>query len=632
MSKIQKMEKDLLKDSFLKENEYIFKKYKTIKKIGKGTFGNIYSVIRIKDKNAFAMKTEKKNEKSQMLESEAYYLYILQGYGIPKLISYGHTKKYNILIETLLDKSLHYIFIKNKKHCNINDLCLIAIQLIDRLEWIHSKDIVYRDVKPENFLLGLDDPNVIYIVDFGLCKKYRSSKTGRHILPKMTGKFCGTLPYSSVNAVKGKVLSRRDDLISLGYVLIKLIKKHLPWTSNFSDLNTKTYIELINLKETNAYGKLFEFVPDELTEFVEYSKKLKFEQEPDYSYLRSLFIKILDKNHLNYKTLLFTFLNQNDKKTKILPRNNSMRRSSPQYRILKNMQEERIKRTKSETLTDENSKTNQNFNDMSLSKKHNIPTSIKKDKYLKYNNININNINDETCLNNLKSVFNQKNKDNNYLKEIPKLKYIKKIICNKKNNLQINSNESFTTKKRILNKSLLLNNNENINNNLFKKAIIKNRIKTIFKMNKSNASFNNKRQKIPAYPNIRGIRYLKEKPVKNILYKNTLSFPLLMRMKEELNLSNNIHYKSPLLRINNSYINQNYQNLNNILTNKGNLIIKNNSYIKKDENLSDKYKLNHIKSFDNDNLINDLNIILINNNIKFVKNGKNISLKNNYNI
>ena len=153
-------------DDFLKENEYIFKKYKPIKKINEGAFGNIYSVIRLKDKKVFAMKTEKINSKQKILESEAYYMYILQGYGIPKLISFGQKSKYNILIETLLDKSLHEIYIEKKKECNINDLCLIAIQLIDRLEWIHSKDIIYGDVKPENFLLGLDDPNVI--VDFGL--------------------------------------------------------------------------------------------------------------------------------------------------------------------------------------------------------------------------------------------------------------------------------------------------------------------------------------------------------------------------------------------------------------------------------------------------------------------------------
>ena len=222
MHKIPKKE---LNDSFINNNKVIFKKYKPIKQIGIGAFGNIYSAIRLSDKSTFAMKTEKINATLKTLESEAYYLFILQGFGIPKLISFGHTKKYNILIETLLDRSLHNIYLKNRKDCTINDMCLIAVQLIDRLEFIHSKNIVYRDVKPENCLLGMEDKNVIYIVDFGLCKKYRSSKTGKHILPKLTGRFNGTLKYASSNAVKGKVSSRRDDLISLGYLLIKKKKK-----------------------------------------------------------------------------------------------------------------------------------------------------------------------------------------------------------------------------------------------------------------------------------------------------------------------------------------------------------------------------------------------------------------------
>ena len=165
-----------LEYNFLKENKLIFKKYKPIKKIGSGSFGIIYSVIRLTDKNTFAMKTEKISEKTQFLESESYNLFRLQGgLGIPKLISCGHIKNYNILIETLLDKSLYYIFITRNKESNLIDICLIGIQLLERLKWIHSKDLVYIDIKPSNFLIGINDPNVIYIVDFGLCKKYRSS-------------------------------------------------------------------------------------------------------------------------------------------------------------------------------------------------------------------------------------------------------------------------------------------------------------------------------------------------------------------------------------------------------------------------------------------------------------------------
>jgi serine/threonine protein kinase len=158
------------KDSFLNEDIFIFKKYKPIRKIGIGTFGDIYSVIDLNYKKSFAMKTENIEAEPKSLESEAYYLYNLQGgLGIPKIITYGYAKKYNILIETLLNESLFNIFIKNNKYCSLIDISLIGIQMLERLEWIHSKNILYRDVKPENCLIGLKDPNLIYIVDFGLC-------------------------------------------------------------------------------------------------------------------------------------------------------------------------------------------------------------------------------------------------------------------------------------------------------------------------------------------------------------------------------------------------------------------------------------------------------------------------------
>ena len=299
-------------DFFLKEYKYIFKKYKPIKKIGEGCFGNIYSVIRLKDKSVFAMKTEKINTKEKMLESEAYILYNLQkGLGIPKLITYGRNKNYNILIETLLGKSLENIFIKRQLKCNIVDVCAVGIQIIDRLEWIHSNNIIYRDIKPENFLVGINDPNVIYVIDFGLCKKYRSSKTGKHILPKADSKFCGNLKFSSSNTTRGKESSRRDDIISLGYMLIYLIKKGLPWDYIYkgNKLTNPKYIELVFLKDTNAYGKLFNGLPSEFKEFIQYAENLKFDQDPNYSYLRSILNKIIVINNFSYEKYHFSWIN-----------------------------------------------------------------------------------------------------------------------------------------------------------------------------------------------------------------------------------------------------------------------------------------------------------------------------------
>ena len=119
-----------LNDSFMKENKIIFKKYKILEKIGHGAFGNIYKVLRLNDKSFFAVKTEKNNSQIKLLESEAYTLFGIQGFGIPKFISYGKIiNKYNILIQQLLNKSLYDIFIQNPRKASLLDVCLIGIQI-----------------------------------------------------------------------------------------------------------------------------------------------------------------------------------------------------------------------------------------------------------------------------------------------------------------------------------------------------------------------------------------------------------------------------------------------------------------------------------------------------------------------
>ena len=217
-------------------------------------------------------------------------------------------------------------------------MCLIAIQLIERLEFIHSKNIIYCDVKPENFMIGIKDPNVIYIVDFSLCKKYSSSKTGRHKLPKTTKKLSGTLKYCSINVLRGKEQSRRDDLISLGYVLIFLYKRDLPWTSDYESLNERTYFELVMTKLTNAGGDLFKNIPQELVDYVKYCEKLKFEEDPKYNYMKGFFLKILYSLNLNINKINFSWIDPNDKNIKTIPR----RKSSSRNRILKNLENRRL--------------------------------------------------------------------------------------------------------------------------------------------------------------------------------------------------------------------------------------------------------------------------------------------------
>jgi serine/threonine protein kinase len=370
---------------------------------------------------------------------------------------------------------LQYLCIDKANKCNIVEICLIAFQLLDRLEWIHSKDLIYRDLKPENCLIGINDPNVIYIIDFGLCKKYRSTKTGKHILPNITGKFNGNIKYASPNVIKGKEASRRDDLISLGYMLIYLFKGKLPWDHIFKYINGQNYFELVFLKDTNGFGKLFTNLPSEMVEYIKYTRNLKFEQEPNYSYLRSLFNKIIMGLNLGRKSLNFSWINSSNKELVGLPRSSSKRKTSPQYRILSNIKEKHKKRLKSQIMDESNDKVKKN-----IFKIPNLPINqstffnieqVKTNISSATNHDSNNNSND---VSNFKSENNIQNKSNNLL--IRKKKGIKIIGNIFRNNLSLN----------------FLSNNMNIQNtenNLYQK-------KLNFRTNNNSFDFNNSNNKI----------------------------------------------------------------------------------------------------------------------------------------
>ena len=216
-------------DKFIKENPIVFKKYKVKKKLGEGAFGDVY-LGQIIENNAYvALKVEQRKIVKPILESEAFLLYSIAGLGIPEVKSFGKVKNYNILVEPLLGKSLFDIFAENNKKMPIEDVCLIGKQVIDRIQWVHSKYIVHRDIKPDNFLIGKKDPNVLYLIDFGLSKKYRSSITNKHIRFGFTGKLTGTVRFASANALRGGEQSRRDDIESIGYMLVYFLKVKLPW-------------------------------------------------------------------------------------------------------------------------------------------------------------------------------------------------------------------------------------------------------------------------------------------------------------------------------------------------------------------------------------------------------------------
>ena len=543
-----------LKDEFLSTNNIVFKKFKPINKIGFGTYGNVYSAIRLKDKNMFAMKTEKTNALKKTLESEAYYLYILQGgFGIPKFISYGYSKNYYVLIETLLDKNLYSIFIENSKKCEIIDACLIGHQILDRLEWIHSKDLIYRDMKPSNFLIGKNDPNVIYIIDFGLCKKYRSSKTGKHLLPRKTGHFNGTLKYASSYVIKGKEPSRRDDLIALGYILIFFLKGELPWQQKCEVINKANYNELIHLKETDDNEKLFQNIPEEIVEYVKYTKNMKFEQNPDYSYLHSLFNKLLSKKSLNLRKLTFSWIDPKNKDLLGMPKSNSRRKPSHHKRLLNSIQEE-IGRKFAEKVLNLNDSKNDNYNIKSINSNNNMkdePNShiirfnLKKglnESLFSYNICYSHRTNSLINSNydiNTQSYNSNKNLININSNNIPHTNYknnrINLSLKDKQKN--VNYKKSILTKKKF---------NYNYLTNLILKYN-KNKRKTFIKNNDNNMKKNKRINHIKYKSSSNNFNNYFYNPYKTINQEN---INYIQNNKDQnlqfITLSNNIEYKSPL--------------------------------------------------------------------------------------
>ena len=286
------------------------------------------------------MKIQEKSKKIESLEKEAYYLFQLKGgEGIPKIISFGYSGKYEILIEQLLGKSLLDLFKgNNNKKSRLKDMIMVSIQLIERIQFIHSKYLLHLDIKPNNFLIGNPDSSLIYVIDFGFAKKYRSSRTGKHAQYSKKSYFNGNLKYSSVRTMNGIEPSRRDDLESLGYMLIYLYNLKLPWNNLCANDQNDLAQKIYEFKKDISLDSLCQDTPKEIKEYMKYVKSLKFEEEPNYEYLKNIFLKMLQK-YENQNYFHFSWVNELlIKKVDYFSSNKSSkrRRVSPFIKLIEN--------------------------------------------------------------------------------------------------------------------------------------------------------------------------------------------------------------------------------------------------------------------------------------------------------
>jgi len=283
----------------LGENERIFDKHFTIivnKLLGKGGFGQIYLGRNIRENVPIAIKVEETSNRSH-LRLEYEILKELQGgKGIPRIYKYRQGHNHNYLVMELLGKSLDKLFSDNDKYFSDKTIFQIGYQMIERIQYVHSKFYIHRDIKPGNFVIGRGEKSkIIYLIDFGLSKRYIDPEKKCHI-PYREGKgLTGTARYVSLFTHYGIEQSRRDDIESIAYNLIYFAKGKLPWQGVKTKNKKEKHKKIMESKLAHTPDILCANLPDVYVKLLKYARKLEFEDEPDYASIKLLFKNYIEK-------------------------------------------------------------------------------------------------------------------------------------------------------------------------------------------------------------------------------------------------------------------------------------------------------------------------------------------------
>ncbi|CAD6231169.1 unnamed protein product [Miscanthus lutarioriparius] len=265
-------------------------KFRLGRKLGSGSFGEIFLGTHVQTNEEVAIKLESvKTKHPQLLYESKLYRILQGGTGIPNVKWFGVEGDYNVLVMDLLGPSLEELFSFCNRKLSLKTVLMLADQLINRIEYVHMKSFLHRDIKPDNFLMGLGKRiNQAYVIDFGLAKKYRDS-ANQHIPYRENKNLTGTARYASVNTHLGIEQSRRDDMESLGYVLMYFLRGSLPWQGLKAGTKKQKYEKISERKIATSVEVLCRGYPSEFQCYFHHCRALRFDDAPDYQYLKRLF-------------------------------------------------------------------------------------------------------------------------------------------------------------------------------------------------------------------------------------------------------------------------------------------------------------------------------------------------------
>jgi serine/threonine protein kinase len=289
-------------------SKLIMNRYLLCDRIGSGSFGDVYAGIDKTTMNAVAFKVEQRTQKPQQLHDEhKVYKAISQSVGVPRVHFMGNNARLNVMIMDRLGQDLERLFLKCKRKFSTQTLCLLAIQMLDRIEHHHANGYVHRDLKPQNFVMGVENSsnaNVVHLIDYGLCRKYLDAY-GKHVMYSESHALAGTPRYVSINCHLGIQQTRRDDLESIAYVLLYFWFGSLPWQGITGEDKLEKYQRILNRKLQYTSDKLCAGAPSAVKEFLDYCRRLEFDECPDYEKLRALFRSEAQIDEQNPNTVIF---------------------------------------------------------------------------------------------------------------------------------------------------------------------------------------------------------------------------------------------------------------------------------------------------------------------------------------
>lgn len=272
--------------------------YKIGKKIGEGSFGVLFEGHNIINGVAVAIKFEpRKTEAPQLRDEYRTYKHLQGSPGIPNAYYFGQEGLHSILVIDLLGPSLEDLFDWCGRRFSVKTVVQVAIQMLNLIEEVHRHDLIYRDIKPDNFLIGrqgLPDENDVHLIDFGMAKQYRDPRTKQHIPYREKKSLSGTARYMSINTHLGREQSRRDDLEALGHVFFYFLRGQLPWQGLKAPTNKQKYEKIGDKKRTTPATTLCEGLPRQFAEYLDRVRSLPFEAEPPYEEYRMSLLSVLD--------------------------------------------------------------------------------------------------------------------------------------------------------------------------------------------------------------------------------------------------------------------------------------------------------------------------------------------------